>query len=422
MNHLVATTVLLLCAASAGAQQLSFEEAVSRLKLPEASARLQALALLEQSGYPESGVPIAALLSDQDDRVRRAAMYAELGIFLGTRIEPNRKLAGFVELRDSRPVERLFDTPWASLPLAPVPDAVLTAMLGMTRHPDALFRLETIYALALLAQVDGRSPTPVYRQLAEDLAEQLGDPVPETRIAVARASGRIFRLCPGTCELPGVTRLGDALVHTLNDPDRRVRMAALSGLGDMRWARGVQALAAGYEYFRGKPDALPYLATLARIAHPGSVPLFKAAITSRDVNDRLIAGEGLARVGGAEALGAAEALAADRTAALQVVAAFASARGGRAGAIDRLVQAVDSPETRLQAQEYLIDLGLAAAGPVAAAIGSGSPDRRRALLEVLGVVGGASEVAALEALRRDGSSVVAASAERAVTRIKARLQ
>jgi hypothetical protein len=412
----------LACAAPAGAQQLSFDDAIARLKLPDASARIQALGLLEESGYPEAGVPIAALLSDPDDRVVRAAMYTEIGIFFGTRIEPRRKVALVVEVRDSRPAERLFDTPWSSLPLAPVPDEVLAAMAGPTRHPDPLFRLEAIYALALLAQLDGRPPTPAYQELAEGLAERLGDPSPEVRVAIARAAGRIFRRCPGSCEVPGITRLGDALVHSLNDPDRRVRLAALGGVGDLRWERGVQALAAGYEYFQGKGDALPYLATLARIGHSTSVPLFKTALGHRDATFRLVGGEGLARVGGQEALAASAALMNDRSVPVRVVAMFASARAGQLAGIDRLVQAVDVPETRLQAQEYLIDVGYAAAGPAAAALSSGSPAKRIALIEVLSVVGGPAELTVLEALRRDANVNVAAAAERTTTRIKARAQ
>jgi HEAT repeat protein len=410
------------CALPAGAQQLSFEDAIARLKLPDLSARLQALSLLEESGYPEAGPPIAALLSDPDDRVQRAAMYAELGIFLGTRIETRRKVGLVVEVRDSRPAARLFDTPWSSLPIALVQDEVVVAMLGPTRHRDPAFRLEAIYTVGLLAQLDGRPPTPAYKELAEGLAEGLGNPAPETRTAVARAAGRIFRRCLAPCDMPGVSRLGDALVHTLNDPDSRVRIASLSALGDMRWERAVQALVTAYEYYQKKPESVAYLATLARIAHSTSVPLFKAALFHRDSSFRLIGGEGLARVGGDEAVAAAAALDGDRSAPVNVAAAFALARTGQASGVDRLVQAVDPVATRLQAQEYLIELGAAAAAPVAAALSSGSAGRRIALIEVLSVVGGAAELAAVESHQRDSNADVVAAAERAALRIKARAQ
>jgi len=420
MKQLIAATLLLLATVSAGAQQLSFDEAIARLRLPDAAARLQALGLLEESGYPEAGAPIAALLSDPDPQVQRAALYAELGIFFGTRIETRRKVALVVEVRDVRPAERMFDTPWASLPLAPVPDEVVTAVLGPARHPDPAFRLEAIYALGLLAQLDGRPPTPAYEALAEGLAERLGDPSPETRVAVARAAGRVFRRCPASCDVPGLTRLGDALVHSLNDPDRRVRMAALSGLGDLRWERAVAALTDGYEYFGGRGDALAYLATLARIAHTTSAPLFERALAHRDPSFRLVGAEGLARMGGEPAKKAASAVGADRSAAVRVASAFASARAGEAAGVQRLIEAVGEVATRLQAQEYLVDLGPGAAGPAASALASGPPEKRIALIEVVSAIGGSAQLAAVEALQRDANVTVAASAERAVTRIKAR--
>jgi hypothetical protein len=422
MKRLVAGTLLLFGTASAVAQQLSFEDTIARLKLPDPSARIQALGLLAESGYPESGAPIAALLSDPDDRVQRAALYAEIEVFLGTRIETRRKVAGIVEVRDERPAERLFDSPWSSLPLATVPDEVILAMLGPAQHRDQAFRLEAIYALGLLAQLDGNPPTPAYKALSEGLAERLADPVPDTRVAVARAAGRIFLRCSEACGGPGIMRLGDTLVHCLNDPDRRVRMAALSGLGDMRWERAVQALGDGYEYYRGKSDALGYLATLARIAHKTSAPLFTTALASRDDLYRLVGAEGLARIGGPEAIAASAALAGDRAAALKVVSAFALAKAGQTAGIDRLVEAAGRSETRQQAQQYLIDVGKAAAAPAAAALSAGPAEKRLALVEVLSVVGGAAELTAVVPLQGDANAALAAAAERTVTRIKARTQ
>ncbi len=83
------------------------------------------------------------------------------------------------------------------LPVAQVQDEVLVAMLGPIRQRDLAPRLEAIYALGLLGQLDGRSPTPAYKDVAEALAERLGDPSPETRIAAARAAGRVFRRVRG---------------------------------------------------------------------------------------------------------------------------------------------------------------------------------------------------------------------------------
>ncbi len=422
MKQILAAAVMFVCAVPAGAQQLSFDDAIARLKVPDPAARMQALSLLEESGYPEAGGPIAALLTDPDERLQRAALYAELSIFLGTRIELRKHVAVIVEVRDTKPAARAFDSPWASLPIAPVPDEVVIGLLGPTRHPDPAFRLEGIYALGVLAQLDGRAPTPAYTQVADTLAERLGDPAPETRAAVARAAGRIFQRCPAPCDVQGLQRLGDALVHSMNDPDQRVRMGALDGLGAMRWERAVQSVTAAYEYYQKSSQGLVYLATLARIGHPTSAPVFKAALLHRDSSVRLVAGEGLARIGGAEAVAASAALAADKSATVGVAAAFALARSGQAAGVDRLIEAMNQAATRAQAQEYLVEVGRAAAAPAVAAAASGAVDTRVALLQVLGVVGGEGEVAAVEALQKDANPSVAAAAERATLRLKARAQ
>lgn len=420
MKQCLAAILVLAFALPAGAQQLSFDEAVARLRLPDSAARLQALSLLQESAYPEAGAPIAALLTDPDERVQRAALYAELGIFTGARIETRRRVALVVEVRDTAPAARAFDDRWGSLPLAPVPDAVISALVGLTQHRDPAFRLEALYTLGVLAQVDGSQPTPAQAQVAQVLAERLGDPAPEMRSIVARVAGRIFERCAAPCEAQGVQRLGDALVHSLNDPNAAVRASALHAIGSLKWDRAVQALGQSYEYYRGKTEAAAYLATLARIAHPSSVGLLKEALAQRDGTLRLIGGEGLARIGGAEAVSVSTALDSDNLAGVRVAAAFALAKSGQGAGIDRLVQAIDPSATRAQAQEYLVEVGAGAAPAVAAALSTGGAERRVALLQVLSVVGGPSELPSVEALQRDANAAVAAASERTAQRIKAR--
>jgi hypothetical protein len=301
-----------------------------------------------------------------------------------------------------------------------VPIDVVTGMLGPIRHEDLGFRLEAIYTLGILGQIDGTAPARGYRAVAEALAERLGDPSPAARIAVARVSGRVFRRCVAPCDLPGLERLGDALVHTLNDPEREVRLAALEAIGVLRWARALQALTAAYEYYQKGPDALSNLAALARIAHPSSSTVFRTALSRKEEAFRLAGAEGLARIGGTDAAFAAQALANAQSRDLLVAESFASVRSGDVKALDRLVKAVDAGPSRSLARDYLIELGAASARPVAEALGSAGPDTRVALIEALSVIGGAGELAAVEALRNDKDQKVAAAAERAALRIAAR--
>jgi HEAT repeat protein len=420
MKTVIAVIAFWACATTAGAQQVPFDQVVERLKLPDVSARMAALRMLEESGYVEAGEPIAALLKDPDDRLQRAAVYVELGLFLGTRIETSRRVALVVERRASQPAAGAFDRPWESLPIAPVPIAVVTGLLGPSHHPDLAVRVEVTYALGILGQIDGTPPAPGYRAVAEALAERLADPSPAARIAVARAGGRIFRRCAAPCDVPGLDRLGDALVHTLNDPQREVRMAALEALGDLRWARAVPSITSAYDYFQKGPEALADLVALARIGHASSAPAFKAALSRKEDAFREAAAEGLARIGGADAAFAAQSLATARSPELLAAEAFAAARAGDARAIDRIVQAVDVPATRAQACDYLVETGSSAAARAAAALGAAGSGTRLALIGTLSVIGGSGELPAVEALQNDKDASVAAAARRAAMRIKAR--
>jgi HEAT repeat protein len=417
------TAALLLCASLAPAAalaQASFEETIARLKLPDPSARMLALRQLQESGYPEAGGAIASLLSDPDDKIQRAAVYAELGLFLRTRVETRRHVALVVEVRDTNPALRAFDATWGSLPISPVPDAVVTGLLQPMKLPDVAFRIETIYTLGLLGQVDNRRPTAAHKDVAEALAERLGDPAAEVRVAAARAGGRIFRRCPAPCEVPTLSRFGDALVHLLNDPDRRVRMAALEGLSDLRWERAAQSLAQAFEYYQSGQDALAYLAALGRIGHETSVPVFTAAMSSKEDGFRQAAASGLARVGGANAVAVTAALSADRSKEVLAAVAFAEARGPRPETgIDRLVAAVDLTATRRQAQDFLVEIGRPAARAVASAVGGASADARVALIEVLSAIGDSTQLPAVEPLQADRDARVAAAAERAALRLRA---
>jgi len=228
----------------------------------------------------------------------------------------------------------------------------------------------------------------------------------------------MFRRCPGPCTGPGIDRLGDALVHILNDPDRGVRFAAMEALGDMRWERGVAALAGLFDYYQRGDDATAAIAALARVGHPSSLATFHAAVGRKEEGIRLAATEGLARVGTKEALREIETtLVAEKSAAVRLARAFARARAGQAAELGTVVQAIGDRFTRRQAQDYLVEIGRPAAPAAAAALASADPDTRVALIEVAATIGGPGDVAAVEPFTKDRSATVAATAERAVRRL-----
>jgi HEAT repeat protein len=402
--------------ASAGAapvapapQQLPFDQVVRSLKAPEAKNRLSALRLLAESGYPEAAGPIAPLLSDPDARIRREALYAELAIFVPA-------IAGKRRVGDP---QRAFEANWGAMPLEPVPMDVVTGLLTPLRDESATVRAEAAYALAVLGQVDGAAPGAGYKAVVEALADRLGDPSSQVRIAVARASGRVFRGCANGCGVVAVERLGDALVRLLNDTESSVQLAAMEALGELRYERAVKGLGEVFAFYKTGETAWAALDTLARIGHPSSVALFNTAFVSSDPNFRRSAVEGLARARGDKASDIIQAAAAsERDGSVALAMAFGQQRLGKANETLRIVQALADRGLRKQAQEYLVELGRPVAPDLAAALASATPDARVALLEVLAVTGGPKEAAAVEALQSDRDPRVAAAAQQTLPRVR----
>src|SRR4029077_10873046 len=118
---------------------------------------------------------------------------------------------------------------------------------------------------------------------------------------------------------------------------------AMRALGAMRYERAVEALTQLFEYYGKGDNAEAALDALAHIAHPASVPLFVAQLTSRAPTLRALAIDGLARQGDPAKLDHIKAVAeVDRDDTVVLAGAFAAALLGN-GSLDRLVQAAAKP-------------------------------------------------------------------------------
>ena len=99
--------------------------------------------------------------------------------------------------------------------------------------------------------------------------------------------------------------------------------------------------------------------------------------------------------------------------------AFALQKLGR-NYVPRLVESLASPKTATQAAEYFVELGTPVAPPLLSHLQDPSPEVRANVAIVLGVIGDARSIDALQPLTQDKDRVVAQSAGRAVERLKAR--
>src|SRR5207247_736671 len=88
----------------------------------------------------------------------------------------------------------------------------------------------------------------------------------------------------------------------LHDEALRLRLAAASALGWLRYDRAVQALTDHASYYGKGEDGAAALHALARIAASGSAPVMRAQLANQFVPFRLLSIEGLGRIGDQGAL------------------------------------------------------------------------------------------------------------------------
>jgi HEAT repeat protein len=387
-----------------GAQTLPYDAALTRLHDPDPRVRIDTIRMLVAAGYPEAAVPVAALVLDQSNDVQRAAIDAELAVFVLDMAPARRQVALFIEVRGERSAARAFEQgPLGLRPLAVPPE--LPEQLGIaTADDDPGVRWEALFALGTLGT------TPVSASVEARLILLLADPDPQMRLAAALVAGRLR-----------VAAAGEPLIYLLNDPEDRVQLAALEALGDLREARAAVALAERVEYYQRGPGAESALRAVARIGHPASRPLFESLAGARDANLRRFALEGLGRIGEADAIEVVDrAAATESSAEARLASQFARAALGQPG-LDEVIAALGDRSLARQARDYLIELGAAHVGGLEAHLHDGDASVRAGVADVLGLFGNAMTLDRLDAVRADADPSVSEIAARAMERIQVRL-
>jgi HEAT repeat protein len=408
---------VLVVPSAARAQQVPFEQVVARLQSADAGERLSAVRLLAEAGYPEGAVPVAPLLADADSRVQREALAAEMKFFLGGPA-PKSALSFLGRRSDPLTAAGAFDRNWGAMPASRVPFEVVTGLLTPLDDRRPATRLEAIYALGVLGQIEGVPPDPGYKNVLQALVKRMGDAERDVRVAAARATGRLLRRCPDRCEALTLDPVGDGLIRLLSDPELMVQGAAMEALGEMRYERAARALAGVFDYYKQGVMAFGALDTMARVGSAASAPIFKRELASKDPNFRRASVEGLARIGGDAVADVESIAAAERDPSVLLALSFARHRAGRVQGVGDLLKALDTRDLRAPAQDYLVELGPAVSGDLAGALPAATVEGRVAILDVLGVTGGTKEAPAIERMQNDRDQNVAAAARRALARIR----
>jgi len=330
---------ILLCAASAFAQQQRFDDVIRNLRNPDPKMRLAAVQLLRDSKYPEAIGPIAPLVTDPVDQIQLEAIAAELSFFLNEDVRPKKRVAGFVEVRNPGLAAAAFEMGPLAVAQRSAPPELIDALLRAIDDENPKVRSEAIYTLGVTA---GHS---LSQDQSTQLIKALDHYDPAIRAAAARVVGRL-----------NVTSAGDALLKAVSDSQAPVRYAVLRALGEVHDTRAVRALTEQLNFYGKGEGAWSALDALARLADPSSIPLFKARLADKDSFLRRAAAEGLGRTGDTSELPALEMGAGnDPSEMVRAAMAFALQKLGR-NYLPRLVEALDSRKIAPQAAEYLVEL------------------------------------------------------------------
>jgi hypothetical protein len=397
---------------------VTFEQMVAELGNDDPGTRLRAVQALKLSAYPEAAVPLTRSLADGEDLIQLEAIAAELNIFLTERIVTRKRVAMVVEVRNRISALSAFELGRGGIDPRPVPLEVLTALRTASHDDNPRVSVEALYAFGALADnAYGADRAALLTASAAELAATLGVPQPDLRSAAVRVIARLYAWRAGD---PGIDQtLGDALVTALNDREGVIRASALDAIGVLRYERGLQAATDLYEHYQRGSTAVAALRAVARIAHPSSVPLFTAALTSKDALVRAAAVEGLARTGQtAQAQTISTALATEKNEDLLLAGQLASVLLTN-GPIDTLVGGLTRPKLADRARQYLIDVTPGRTGLLSPQLSDPEPSVRAALLDVLGQAGDPAGLSLAQRLTADTDPLVARAAARAVASLEA---
>ena len=401
--HRIAPIAVVLCLSggAAAAQQLRFDDVVRNLRHPDPATRLSAIHLLRDAKYPEAIAPMAALVNDPVDEIQIEAIAAELSFFLERDMKSKRMVGFVLEQRRSGLARSAFELgPYAVWPRQAPPELV-SGLLQAIDDENEKVRLEAIYATGVI----GRTPL-TDDQLAR-LTKGLDHYDPAVRAGAARVIARLK-----------VKETADALIKAVNDSQADVRYSSMRALGAIGDARAVTALTEQFNYYKKGEGAWSALDALARLASPASVPLFRERVQDKDPYLRRAALEGIGRAGDAESAAAVERIVtSDESAMVRLAGVFALQKLGRNYAA-RIVDLMSTEKVIPQAQEYLIELGPAMIPTILPRLQEPDISVREAIADVLGAIGDASAVPALEAAAKDRDASVASAAKRALARLR----
>lgn len=271
----------------------------------------------------------------------------------------------------------------------------------------------------------------------------------ESRAAAARAAGVLRGRAAVDSLLEGLRTKDDRLMYEslvalqkireertaarvlflFNDPNERVRIAAIELTGMLRAAEAVRDLRRTVEQGQTIKTRRAALGALAMIPDAAHRELYRQMLADKDEGIRAGAAEGLARIrdqADQEALSTA--LTAEKKTGARLSICFALAmlgalEVGETAPLRYMVDNLNSRSYRGVAEPFLSEIARSREGRAALypLLQTGSKNEKGGLARALAASGAADAVEPLDALTKDADTEVAAEAIRALRNLKARL-
>lgn len=398
---LFAAAILLLSmgAASVPAQTApEWQDVIRLLRHPDPGTRLDAVERLARAGFLEAAEPVAALLTDPDDRVQVAAVEAELTFF-----RADRPAGGglFGRGGSDSAAQAAFEAGPLLRGAAPVPGVVLDQLLLATRDENARVRFDAIHAFGFLAE------PPLDADVVKRLALELDHYDPIVRAATVRVIGRLR-----------ASAAAEAVAVALVDSNAVVRLYATETTGLIRDAKSLATLRDQFLRARGDMVGVTFLA-IGRIGSRDDLELFRQRIADRTPAIRLAAAEGLSRIGDPDALPVLENLLKnDRANEVRLAAACGLQRMGQQQT-HVIAPMLVLRDVNAAARDCLFEIGPAAVPGIIATLRVATDSRHRAdLVQLIGYLGGAAEVPVIEPLAADPDERVRRAVSHAIARLR----
>jgi len=401
--------------------QIPNDALVQDLQNPSTKTRIKALRQLGDSVRADAAVPMAALLLDGNDNVQFEAITALLKLYT-VRDDLTRRQwgVGSIPAKNESPTfpEAAFEAgPLATIPAVVPPEVVANLSSVMRQDDSGRIRLAAGYALgALAAPSMGPIAEAVLTSATNNVVFALSHRDAGTRQVVARVAGRIFAPPPGAT---ASVAIGDALVASMNDPDPLVRRWSMDSLGWLRYDRAVQALTDHASYYGKGEEGVAALHALSRIANPASAPVLRALLANTYIPFRVIAIEGLGRIGDKTVLPQiAESSTTAREDSVTLAEAFARFLLDQPDIV-AIADSLEKPETGLQARVYLAEIALMRPAAIHPLLKTPNPSTRMMAVQMLGASRQPSEIAVLQPLLQDPVPEVVSVASEAIRRLQA---